>query len=221
MRERARAHRRLGRLLIQRHAPGTYLVTVTAAGFGSGSNSVEVNSGPATTQNFALTANAHTVVFSNSFESGNLSAWTTSHGFGLETSLVHSGQFAAEANATNGATSVCARGAAVDVHHRLRSSVHGQPSSTVNVLRLNNASAVQIAYLYVSPTTKTLGMTAGKTFTSTTTVSSGVFHELEMEVTLSGATSTTHVWLDGTLIAALSRTVTLQRLDQAAPAGPP
>jgi hypothetical protein len=30
-----------------------------------------------------------------------------------------------------------------------------------------------------------------------------------MEVTVSGATSTTHVWLDGTVVAALSRTVTL------------
>jgi hypothetical protein len=191
-------------------APETYLVTVTAAGFGSGSNSVEVDSGATTTQNFALTANAHTVVFSDGFESGNLSAWTVSHGFGLETSLVHSGEFAAQANTTNGATYARAvlPSTYTTGYARVWFEIVSQ-SSTVNVLRLNNASAVQIAYLYVSPTTKTLGMTAGKTFTSTTTVSSGVFHELEMEVTVSGATSTTHVWLDGTVVAALSRTVTL------------
>ncbi len=191
-------------------APETYLVSVTAAGFGSGSSSVEVDSGPPTTQNFALTASGHTVVFSDGFESGNLSAWTASHGFGLETSLVHSGQYAAEANTTNGATYARAvlPSTYTTGYARVWFEIVSQ-SSTVNVLRLNNASAVQIAYLYVSPTTKTLGMTAGKMFTSTTTVSEGVFHELEMEVTLSGATSTTHVWLDGTLISALSRTVTL------------
>ena len=192
-------------------APGTFTVTATATGFASSSNAnVSVGSGATTAQNFVLTANSHTVVFSDGFESGGLAAWTNSHGFGPETSLVHSGQFAAEANTTTGAT--YARKTLPTTYTTGYARVWFEivrQSSTVNVLRLNNASSVQIAYLYVNPTTRTLGLTAGKSFTATTTVSSGVFHELEMSVTLAGANSTTSVWLDGTLVAALSRTVSL------------
>ncbi len=191
-------------------APGTFTVTVTASGFASASSPVSVDAGAPTAQNFTLTANAHTVVFSDGFDSGNLSAWTTTHGFGLETSLVHSGAFAAEVNTTTGATyarkvlpSTYTTGYA-----RVWFEIVSQ-KSTVNVLRFNNATSTQIAYLSVNPTTKALTLTAGKTFASTTSVSAGVFHELEMSVTLAGAKSTTNVWLDGTLIAALSRAVSL------------
>ncbi len=191
-------------------APGGFTVTVTASGFATASDPVSVDPGTTTAQNFTLTTSAPTVVFSDGFESGNLSAWTTTHGFGLETTLVHSGEFAAEANTTTGDTyarkvlpSTYTTGYA-----RVWFEIVSQ-TSTVNVLRVNNATGTQIAYLYVNPTTKALTLTAGKTFTSTTTVSTGVFHELEMSVTLAGAKSTTNVWLDGTLIAALSRTVTL------------
>ncbi len=190
-------------------APGDFSVTVTASGFTSASSPVSVDAGATTTQNFTLTTNAHTVVFSDGFESGNLSAWTFTHGFGLETSLVHSGEYAAEANTTAGATyarkvlpSTYTTGYA-----RVWFEIVSQ-SSTVNVLRLNNGTSGQIAYLSVT-TTKALTLTAGKTFTSTTTVSAGVFHELEMSVTLAGAKSTINVWLDGTLVAALSLTVSL------------
>jgi hypothetical protein len=190
--------------------PGTFAVTVTAAGFASGSNpGVAVDPGTATEQDFALTVSAPSVIFSDGFESGGLSAWTTTRGFGVETTIVHSGGFAAEANAKSGATfarevlpSTYTTGYA-----RVWFEIVSQ-TSTVNVLRLNNATGVQIAYLDISPA-KLLSMTAGKTLTSTTTVTSGVMHELELSVTLAGKSSTTHVWLDGTLIAALSRTVTL------------
>jgi hypothetical protein len=183
---------------------------VTASGFATASDPVSVDAGMTTAQNFSLTASAPTVVFSDGFESGNFSAWTTTHGFSLETTLVHSGGFAAEANTTNGAT--YARKVLPATYTTGYARVWFEivsEKSTVNVLRLNNAAGTQIAYLSVSPTTKALTLSAGKTFTSTTTVSSGVFHELEMSVTLAGAKSTTNVWLDGTLIAALSRTVTL------------
>ena len=50
------------------------------------------------------TSGAHTPIFSDGFESGNLSAWTTSGGLTVQSALVHSGSFAAQGNTTNGAT---------------------------------------------------------------------------------------------------------------------
>jgi hypothetical protein len=122
---------------------------------------------------------------------------------------VHAGGFAAEANTKSGATFAreVLPGTYPTGYARVWFEIVSQ-TSTVNVLRLNNPTGAQIAYLDVSPT-KLLSMTAGKTFTSTTTVSPGVMHELELSVTLAGKSSSTHVWLDGTLIAALTRTVTL------------
>lgn len=53
-------------------------------------------------------------------------------------------------------------------------------------------------------------MTAdGARITSPATVTTGTFHELELSVVVSGTSSTTQVWLDGTIVTALSRTVTL------------
>ena len=84
--------------------PGTVTVSVTATGFTGASNSVVVNAGSTATQNFALNASTHQVVFSDGFESGSLSAWTVTNGFGIEATILHSGSFAAQANTTTGAT---------------------------------------------------------------------------------------------------------------------
>ncbi len=191
-------------------SPGAATVTVSAPGFTAANNNVTVVAGAGTVANFPLTPMTHQVVFSDGFERGNLAAWTASKGLGVETGIVHSGSFAAEAGTTNGATfarenlpSTYTTGYA-----RVWFEVVSQ-TSAINVLRLNNASSSQIAYLYVTPA-RLLAMTAHKTtITSTTTVTAGVFHELEMAVTVNGASSTTHVWLDGAVVAALSRTVSL------------
>jgi hypothetical protein len=82
-------------------------------------------------------------------------------------------------------------------------------SSQVNVLRLSNASGVPIAFLDVTQS-HLLGMTAnGTKLSSSTSVSPGAFHELELGLTISGTSSTTKVWLDGSLVTALSRTINL------------
>lgn len=192
-------------------APGIYAVSVSMTGYATASNSeVVVQSGTTTVEDFALTATGHTPVFSDGFESGNLSAWTSSKGLTIEGTLVHSGAFAAGANTTNGATdarkdlpSTYSTG-----YGRVWFDVVSQ-SSTVNVIRFDNSSSSPITYLDVTPA-HLLAMTAGgTTITSMTTVSPGVFHELELSVTVHGTSSTTEVWLDGAVVTSLSRTLTL------------
>jgi outer membrane protein assembly factor BamB len=192
-------------------APGTYTVSVSDAGYSSASNSgVVVSAGTSTVPDFALTANGHQVVFSDGFESGTLSAWTASKGLTIESTVVHSGSYAAEVKTTHGGgfarktlPSTYAAG-----YGRVWFDIVSQ-SSQVNVLSLEAASGSAIASLYVTPS-RQLGMSAGGTRTvSSTKLSHGTFHELELSVTVKGKSSTTQVWLDGTLVPALSRTINL------------
>jgi hypothetical protein len=145
-------------------------------------------------------------VFSDGFETGNLSAWTSSGGLTVQTALVHSGTFAAQGNTINGNTyakktlpSTYTEGYA-RIYFNLVSY-----TSQVNLLRYRTSADVSIAYLFVNTSGK-LGLrndTAATTTTSTTSVGSG-WHALEFHVLINGASSTTEVWLDGTRVNDLS-----------------
>ncbi len=194
--------------------PGTYLVSVSAPGYSSASNSdVVVNAGTTMTQNFGLTANSHQVVFSDGFESGTFSAWTASKGLVIERTVVHSGSFAAETRTTRGggfarknlASSYTAGYGRVwfDI-----ASATGQ----VNVIKLDDTSGKPVAYLYVT-SSRHLGINVnGTNIVSTAAVAKGSFHELEVGVDINGTSSTTQVWFDGALISSLSRMVNLGTL---------
>jgi hypothetical protein len=183
---------------------------VAAAGYQGQSNSgVVVNSGASAVQNFNLAANSHQVVFSDGFESGNFSAWTSSKGLVVESAVVHSGKYAAEVNTTQGGFARTALRSTYTVGYGRVWFDIVSASSQVNVLRLSNASGVPIAFLDVTQS-HLLGMTAnGTKLSSSTSVSPGAFHELELGLTISGTSSTTKVWLDGSLVTALSRTINL------------
>lgn len=192
-------------------APGTYALSTTASGYSPASNGdVVVSAGTTTTQDFALAATSHQVVFSDGFESGNFSAWTLSKGLALERTIVHSGSIAAKTTTARGggfarknlASTYMAGFGRVWLDIR---SATGQ----INVLKLNNTSGTSIAYLFVT-SSKHLGLNVnGTSIVSTAAVSTGSFNELEVGVVINGTSSTTQVWLDGALISSLSRTVNL------------
>jgi hypothetical protein len=189
---------------------GSYMVTASATSYSSETFSVGVAPGATTIQNFALVTASHRPIFSDGFESGNFSAWTTNGGLTIETSTVHSGVYAAEVKTTNGG------GFARRNLPSIYSTGYGRTwfdivsqSSQVNVGRLNNSTGTSICFLFVTAS-GILGMNANGTKTlSTTTVSKGTFHELELALTVNGSSSTTQVWLDGTKVNALSRTMNL------------
>lgn len=144
-------------------------------------------------------------IFSDGFESGNLTAWTSSGGLTVQTGVVHSGTYAAQGNTTVGATYAkkTLPSTYTDAYARVYFNILSQ-ASQVNVLRFRTAADGSIAYLYVDTAGKlALRNDAGATtFTSTTIVGSG-WHALEFHATIS-ATGATEVWLDGVKIPALS-----------------
>lgn len=152
-------------------------------------------------------------VFTDGFESGNLTAWTSSSGMTVQSAVTHSGTFAAQANTTTGATYAkkTLPSSYMDAYSRVFIDLQST-SSQVNLLRHRTAGDVSIAYVFVT-SSGVLGIhndTTGATLTSSTIVAPGSgWHELELHTQINGSSSLLEVWLDGVQIPALSTTTNL------------
>jgi hypothetical protein len=149
-----------------------------------------------------------TALFSDGFESGNLSAWTTSGGFTVQSATVHSGGFAAEGNTTAGATYAkkVLPSTYTDGYSRVFFNVKSA-SSQVNVLRHRTAADGSLAYVFVTASGQ-LGVrndVGATTVTSALVVPPG-WHEIELHTVINGTSSVIEVWLDGARVDALSTT---------------
>jgi hypothetical protein len=149
-------------------------------------------------------------IFSDGFESGNLSAWSSSAGLTVESTNVHSGTRAAEGNTTNGGTYAkkTLPSTYTDAFTRIYFNVVSS-SSQVNLVRLRTASGTSLGYLFVNTTGK-LGLRndiAATTTTSTTAVSPG-WHALELHMRINGTSSAIDTWLDDVHVDSLSPATT-------------
>src|SRR5258706_12658291 len=166
---------------------------------------------PTNTATVTPTPGFHLPVFSDGFESGNMSAWTTNGGLTVQSTLVHGGNFAAQGNTTIGATYAkktlpMSYG---EGYARIYFNIMSM-SSQVNLLRYRTVTDVSMTYLFVNTSGK-LSLRndiAATTITSTTSVTSG-WHALEFHVLSNGTSSITEVWLDGVRINDLSITTDL------------
>jgi chitodextrinase len=146
-------------------------------------------------------------VFTDGFETGNLSAWTSNAGLTVQGALTHTGAFAALANTTNGNTYAKKTLPATYTDGYSRIWFNRQSSSSqVNLLRHRTAADGSLAYVFLSPT-GALGLRndiAATTLTSSTVVAPGGWHQLELHTLVNGTTSVIEVWLDGVRIDSLS-----------------
>jgi hypothetical protein len=140
-----------------------------------------------------------------------MSAWTSSAGLTVQSSVVQNGNFAAQGNTTNGNTYAKKTLSATysDAYSRIYFNVLSQ-SSQLNLLRYRTANDASLAYLFVNTSGKLAlrNDVSGTTLTSATSVTSG-WHSLELHATINGTSSVTEVWLDGVRINDLSVTMNL------------
>jgi hypothetical protein len=169
-------------------------------------------SGPSNTAT-VTTPNTAPPVFADGFESGSLSAWTSSGGLTVQGAVVHTGNFAAQANTTVGNT--YAKKTLPSTYTDGYSRLWFDPisaSSQVNLLRHRTSTDTSIAYLFLSTTGK---LSLRNDFTAITTVSATTvpfgsgWHSLELHTAINGASSTTEVWLDNVKVNDLSITTNL------------
>ena len=181
----------------------TYQYTVVALD-GAGNASAPSDPAPVTTPSTV------THLFSDGFESGDLSAWTSTAGLTVQTTTTQSGSFAALASTTNGNTyaKVTLPGTYSDAYARTWVNLLST-ASQVNLLRMRTAADSSIGYLYVTPSGN-LGFHNDATATNTTSATqilpgSG-WHALELHLLVNDTSSTIEVWLDGSPVTDLTTT---------------
>jgi fibronectin type 3 domain-containing protein len=183
----------------------TYTYTVRAS---DAANNTSPDSNP------AATTTPQNALFSDGFESGNLSQWTNSTGLVAQQQEVFEGSWAARAT-TTGSAAYAEKQLAVEqsrLYYRTRFKIVSQAStSTVILMKVRTAGGTSLLRLYVTGSDKlaTRNDFTGVTTTSTTNVSLGAWHLAELRTTVNGTSSTIEVLLDGTLVTALSKTDSL------------
>ena len=156
-------------------------------------------------------ASATTLVFSDGFESGNLSKWTTVNGLVVQQTNVYAGSWAAEAR-SNKNTAVYAvkqlPNTYTNLYYRLRLDILSGKPDTVDVLRFRTAAGANLLSLFYDSKRKLgyLNEVNHTTTTSTTTLNTSTWYELKVHLVINGSSSQVEVWLNGTRITALSRT---------------
>ncbi len=188
--------------------PGTYDVTASKTGYTTKAASVTVTAATATTQNFALPLR----IFADDFETGNMTAWTSTASMSAQTSNVHYGTYSAEGS-TTGSVAVNAKktfaSSYADVYYRAYYKLVSQASgSNVSLIATRTAADGAMFKVYIDGTTNKLCMrndiTAVSTC-STTVPTANTWHSIEMHVFVNGSSASAHeVWLDGTSIATLT-----------------
>lgn len=151
------------------------------------------------------------LLFSDDFESGSLSNWVVT-GLGVQPQEVYDGVYAARGTSTGAATWAYKQlGAAQhNVYYRLHFKIISL-ASNMYLMRFRTNSGTSLLGMYVTSTGKLAYRNdiAGVATTSTTNVSNGVWHDLQVHVFINGASGQTEVWLDGVRIDALSKTESL------------
>jgi hypothetical protein len=151
-------------------------------------------------------------VFSDGFETGDLSGWTTSTGLTVQSSTVRSGGYAAEGSSSTGVTNAkktLPGGPYPDAYARVAFTAQTQ-TAQVTLLRLRDTAVGNGGFVYLTSTGK-LGFRSDALSGGTTSavVPGPGWHVLELHLQVGsapGGLGTVEVWLDGVLVPDLSST---------------
>ncbi|MFL5838888.1 MAG: fibronectin type III domain-containing protein, partial [Thermoleophilaceae bacterium] len=148
--------------------------------------------------------------FSDGFETGDMSQWTTSAGITPQSATGFSGSYAARATASLAAASASKTlpSAPAELFYRVRFKIISQgATSPINLLRFRTAGGLAIYTVSVgsSGALQARNDVTGVTTSSTASVAPGVWHELQAHLFVQGATGQSDLWLDGIALPTFSR----------------
>lgn len=172
------------------------------------------NLSPLSVPDQVTTPAGSTVVFSDGFESGSLSGWTTVVGLTVQGTGAHSGTHAARALGTGSAAVAYASKTLLATYPELFTRVWFKPvsrSTSTNLLRLQTPAGGNVLTLFTSSSGNLmLRNDVGATNVwSSTVVPTGGWHEVQLRARVAGAASQTEVWYDGQRLGELSTTLNL------------
>ena len=183
----------------------TYTYTVTALD-AAGNESPASNPVPVTTQ-----PGGSTGVFSDGFETGNLSLWNHVTGpVSVQQSDVLTGMDAADvAPAGAPAWAWASIPTQTDLTYEVDFKVRSKTSSTITLLQFRKASGGVLLTVSLTGSTNKLRLVdqvTKTTITSTTAVTTGIWHHLLVHLVIAGTSGHTNASLDGTSVTPLDHT---------------
>ncbi len=148
------------------------------------------------------------VLFADDFNSGSLARWTESSGLGIEPAQGGAQGWVVDARGGNMAEFAREKLAKpqTSLHVRMRFQVVDQESDPIVLMRLRVSDKVSIASVYVNPggALGAFNDTAKAGIDSPVLVKPGVWHTVDVRVTVAGKQSEFDVQLDGKPVKALS-----------------
>jgi hypothetical protein len=158
----------------------------------------------------ALAALPH--IFSDGFESGDLSNWTTVNALVVQQDEVYAGDYAVRGTSTTGTPAVAYKELSAtytELYYRLWFKVISQSETNQVVLqrfRTATNSAIMGVFVSQNGTLNLRNDVLNTNVTSTTPVTQGVWHQLQVRIVINGVSGQSEVWLDGVHVDALSVT---------------
>jgi len=154
------------------------------------------------------TVKTDTLLFSDGFESGDLSNWTSGRGLDIQQQERFVGVYGARGISTGNATYAYKELADPqnDLYYRIRFKILSRDPNMIYIQRFRTAANASLLGVFINAG----GMLSyrndvtGMTTSSATPVSSGVWYELQTHVSI-GANSQIEVWFDGAPISALAQ----------------
>lgn len=151
-------------------------------------------------------------LFIDGWETGDTSQWTSTTGLSVQQQEVFSGLYAGRATSAGTATWAYKTLSTTqsELYYRLRFKLLSKDANTLYLQRFRTSGGTSILGLYISSTGK-LGYrndAGARSTTSTTTVTAGVWHELQAHLlidTVSNTAGQVEVWYDGARVDALSK----------------
>jgi chitodextrinase len=161
-------------------------------------------------QSTATSVTTPGIVFTDGFESGNLSLWSVKVGMVAQQQEVFAGAWAARATSTGGqayAYKVISP-AQPDLYYDHRFKVISQGASNVSVTRFFTSTGSAILSVMRSSSGRLIywNQVTGVLSTSATSITTGAWHELQIHASINGTSGLFEVWLDGVRINDVSRT---------------
>lgn len=153
-------------------------------------------------------------LFSDDFESGNLSAWTKTKNFQAQQALVFSGAWAGRATSPGGVAAFASKtlsSSQADVYVDARVNLVSMGGSNTILFRLQTGGGTPLVSLSVNSSSKlwVKNHVSGTKRTSASALGTGAWHELQLHALVNGASSLIEVWLDGTQLSDLTVTTSL------------
>jgi len=149
----------------------------------------------------ATTTSGPAAIFSDSFESGNLTAWNSVSGLTAQQTEHFAGSWGALGTSTaNGGRSAyrTLSPRLNDVWVTMQVKILSQGTTNLDLFKLKNGSA-SLYSLSVTSAQRIISRNSATNIShkSATAISKGAWHQLRVHVTINGASGAVEVWLDG------------------------